>query len=142
LRNRNFVKPLDFSPAEIKFLLNLSANLKAAKYGGYKQPRLTGLPGVEFLHCLPAFHNRDTQVGEEMFEKYGLNGMEVTEEVFEYGADGTGGPIQVALMLSMMVTSLVGLKNGHKWEYIGKAAVDGIGGQRVDGTEYEAAVTN
>jgi ornithine carbamoyltransferase len=44
---------------------------------------LTGNPGVKFLHCLPAFHNRDTQVGEEMFEKYGLNGMEVTEDVFE-----------------------------------------------------------
>ena len=44
---------------------------------------LTGNPGVKFLHCLPAFHNRDTQVGEEMFEKYGLNGMEVIEDVFE-----------------------------------------------------------
>ncbi|MBK5108745.1 MAG: ornithine carbamoyltransferase subunit F, partial [Anaerolineales bacterium] len=44
---------------------------------------LTGNPGVKFLHCLPAFHNRDTKIGEEMYEKYGLNGMEVTEEVFE-----------------------------------------------------------
>ena len=35
------------------------------------------------MHCLPAFHNRDTEVGEEMYQKYGLNGMEVTEEVFE-----------------------------------------------------------
>jgi ornithine carbamoyltransferase len=35
------------------------------------------------MHCLPAFHNRDTEVGKEMYEKYGLNGMEVTEEVFE-----------------------------------------------------------
>jgi ornithine carbamoyltransferase len=42
LRNRNFVKLLDFTQAEIKFLLNLSADLKAAKYGGYEQPRLTG----------------------------------------------------------------------------------------------------
>jgi ornithine carbamoyltransferase len=44
---------------------------------------LTGNPDTKFLHCLPAFHNRDTEVGEEMFQKYGLNGMEVTEDVFE-----------------------------------------------------------
>jgi ornithine carbamoyltransferase len=44
---------------------------------------LSGNPDVKFMHCLPAFHNRDTEVGEEMYEKYGLNGMEVTEEVFE-----------------------------------------------------------
>jgi len=42
LRNRNFVKLLDFTPEEIKFLLKLSADLKAAKYGGYEQPNLTG----------------------------------------------------------------------------------------------------
>jgi NhaC family Na+:H+ antiporter len=46
--------------------------------------------------------------------------------VYLYGADGTAGPIQVALMLSMMVAGLVGLKNGHKWEDMGKAAVEGI----------------
>ena len=46
--------------------------------------------------------------------------------VYLFGADGTLGPIQVALMLSMMVAGLVGLKNGHKWEAMGKAAVDGI----------------
>jgi len=44
---------------------------------------LTGNPDVKFLHCLPAFHNRDTKVGEEIYQKYGLEGMEVTEEVFE-----------------------------------------------------------
>jgi len=44
---------------------------------------LTGNPDVKFMHCLPAFHNRDTEVGQEMYEKYGLDGMEVTEEVFE-----------------------------------------------------------
>ena len=43
----------------------------------------TGNPDVKFLHCLPAFHNRDTKVGEEIFNKYGLDGMEVTEDVFE-----------------------------------------------------------
>ena len=44
---------------------------------------LTGNPDVKFLHCLPAFHNRDTQVGEEIYQKFGLESMEVTEEVFE-----------------------------------------------------------
>lgn len=45
--------------------------------------RRTGNPKVKFLHCLPAFHNRETKVGQEMFETYGLDGMEVTDEVFE-----------------------------------------------------------
>ena len=40
-------------------------------------------PSVKFLHCLPAFHNRDTKVGEDIFNKFGLDGMEVTEDVFE-----------------------------------------------------------
>ena len=48
-----------------------------------KAMELTGNPDVRFLHCLPAFHNTDTKVGREMYEKYGLEGMEVTEEVFE-----------------------------------------------------------
>jgi ornithine carbamoyltransferase len=43
----------------------------------------TGNPGVKFLHCLPAFHNRETKVGEEIFRKFGLEAMEVTEDVFE-----------------------------------------------------------
>jgi ornithine carbamoyltransferase len=44
---------------------------------------LTGNPEVKFLHCLPAFHNRDTKIGQEIYEKFGLESMEVTEEVFE-----------------------------------------------------------
>lgn len=43
----------------------------------------TGNPDVRFLHCLPAFHNRETKTGEEIYRKYGLDGMEVTEDVFE-----------------------------------------------------------
>jgi len=43
----------------------------------------TGNPKVKFLHCLPAFHNRETTIGEEIFQKYGLNGMEVVDDVFE-----------------------------------------------------------
>ena len=44
---------------------------------------LTGDPDVKFMHCLPAFHNTDTQVGKEIFEKFGMTALEVTEEVFE-----------------------------------------------------------
>lgn len=44
---------------------------------------LNGNPKVKFLHCLPAFHNRETTVGEEIFQKFSLEAMEVTEEVFE-----------------------------------------------------------
>ena len=43
----------------------------------------TGNPHTKFLHCLPSFHNTDTEVGKEIYEKYGIDCMEVTEEVFE-----------------------------------------------------------
>lgn len=45
--------------------------------------KMTGNPDTKFLHCLPAFHNRETTVGEDIFKKFGLDGMEVTEDVFE-----------------------------------------------------------
>ncbi len=45
--------------------------------------KMTGNPKVKFMHCLPAFHNRETAVGEEVYQKFGLESMEVTEEVFE-----------------------------------------------------------
>lgn len=40
-------------------------------------------PNVKFMHCLPAFHNRETTVGEWIYQTFGLEGVEVTEEVFE-----------------------------------------------------------
>ncbi|NOH64659.1 ornithine carbamoyltransferase [Vibrio sp. RE88] len=43
----------------------------------------TGNPQVKFMHCLPAFHNDETTIGKEIAAKYGMNGLEVTEEVFE-----------------------------------------------------------
>jgi ornithine carbamoyltransferase len=43
----------------------------------------TGNPDVKFMHCLPAFHNTDTQVGKEIFDKFGMEALEVTEQVFE-----------------------------------------------------------
>ncbi|MGQ9676226.1 MAG: ornithine carbamoyltransferase [Chloroflexota bacterium] len=48
--------------------------------------KMTGNPNVKFMHCLPAFHNRETAIGEEIYQKFGLEAMEVTEEVFESGA--------------------------------------------------------
>ena len=43
----------------------------------------TGNPDVKFLHCLPAFHDRNTTVGEDIFAKTGMEGLEVTDDVFE-----------------------------------------------------------
>lgn len=43
----------------------------------------TGNPRARFMHCLPAFHNTETEVGREIAEKFGLTEMEVSEEVFE-----------------------------------------------------------
>ena len=40
-------------------------------------------PDCVFMHCLPAYHNTDTQVGKEVCKKYGIDSLEVTEEVFE-----------------------------------------------------------
>jgi len=59
----------------IKMLLPYQVNMEMVKK--------TGNPRVKFLHCLPSFHNTDTVVGKEIYEKYGLEAMEVTDEVFE-----------------------------------------------------------
>ena len=48
--------------------------------------RLTGNPDVKFLHCLPAFHDLETKVGQQIFEQFGLKEMEVSDEVFESSA--------------------------------------------------------
>ena len=45
--------------------------------------RATGNRNTKFMHCLPAFHNRETSVGEWIYQTFGLDGVEVTEEVFE-----------------------------------------------------------
>ena len=59
----------------VKLLLPYQVNADLVAKTGNKQ--------VKFMHCLPAFHDRHTKVGEEMFERFGLDGMEVTDEVFE-----------------------------------------------------------
>jgi ornithine carbamoyltransferase len=46
----------------------------------------TGNTGTAFLHCLPALHDRSTRLGERLFAQYGLDGLEVTDEVFESAA--------------------------------------------------------
>lgn len=46
----------------------------------------TGNPDVRFMHCLPAFHNRQTAVGEQIYTRFGLDGLEVTDDVFESAA--------------------------------------------------------
>ncbi|MFB6342411.1 ornithine carbamoyltransferase [Saccharicrinis sp. FJH62] len=46
----------------------------------------TGMENVKFLHCLPAFHNRETKTGEEIFQRFGMEALEVTDEVFESDA--------------------------------------------------------
>ena len=43
----------------------------------------TSNPKVKFLHCLPSFHNRDTVVGKEIYQKFGVDAMEASDEVFE-----------------------------------------------------------
>lgn len=68
-------EPKEVWDERIKLLKPYQVNKKAME--------LTGNPNVKFLHCLPAFHNRETKVGEDIYQKYGLDGMEVTEEVFE-----------------------------------------------------------
>jgi ornithine carbamoyltransferase len=45
--------------------------------------KATGNPDVKFMHCLPAFHDRHTKVGEDLFQKTGMEALEVTDEVFE-----------------------------------------------------------
>ncbi len=59
----------------IRLLLPYQVNMDMVKK--------TGNPKVKFLHCLPAFHNRNTIIGEEIYRKYGIEAMEVSDEVFE-----------------------------------------------------------
>ncbi len=68
-------EPEDVWPARIKLLKPYQVNKEVVK--------LTGNPNVKFLHCLPAFHNRDTVKGEEIYKKYKIDAMEVTDDVFE-----------------------------------------------------------
>ncbi len=68
-------EPAEVWAERIKLLSPYQINLDVVKK--------TGNPSVKFLHCLPAFHNRQTAIGEDIFQKYGLEAMEVTDDVFE-----------------------------------------------------------
>ncbi len=68
-------EPKEAWDERVRLLLPYQVNRKVLE--------LSGNPAVKFLHCLPAFHNRETRVGEEIYEQTGLDGLEVTEEVFE-----------------------------------------------------------
>src|SRR4051812_26537967 len=68
-------EPKEVWKERIGLLMPYQVNAKAME--------LTGNPDVKFMHCLPAFHNTDTQVGKELYEEYGLEALEVTDEVFE-----------------------------------------------------------
>jgi len=48
-----------------------------------KMMERTGNPKCKFMHCLPSYHNLETKAGRDVFEKFGLDGIEVTEDVFE-----------------------------------------------------------
>lgn len=68
-------EPAEVWEERIKLLKPYQINMDVIK--------ATENPKVKFLHCLPAFHNRETKVGEDIYQKFGLEGMEVTEDVFE-----------------------------------------------------------
>ena len=68
-------EPAEVWKERIDLLLPYQINAKAME--------LTKNPDCKFLHCLPAFHDRNTAVGEDIYQQYGLDALEVTNEVFE-----------------------------------------------------------
>ncbi|MEJ5303275.1 MAG: ornithine carbamoyltransferase [Bacteroidales bacterium] len=68
-------EPAEVWAERIKLLKPYQVNMEMVKK--------TGNPKVKFLHCLPSFHNRETTIGEEIYQKFGLEAMEVTDDVFE-----------------------------------------------------------
>ena len=58
----------------IRRLLPYQVNKRVMSFAG---------PDAVFMHCLPAFHDLDTKIGRQIYEKFGLEAMEVTDEVFE-----------------------------------------------------------
>ncbi len=68
-------EPAEVWKERIELLLPYQVNSKAME--------LTKNPHCKFLHCLPAFHDRNTTVGEDIYQQYGLDALEVTDEVFE-----------------------------------------------------------
>jgi ornithine carbamoyltransferase len=71
---------------------------------------LTGNPDVKFMHCLPSFHNTDTAVGRRVADEYGLEALEVTDDVFESPASLVFDEAENRLhtIKAMMIASLGG----------------------------------
>ncbi|MBU0765298.1 MAG: ornithine carbamoyltransferase [Bacteroidetes bacterium] len=68
-------EPVEVWAERIRLLKPYQVNRKAME--------LTRNSKVKFLHCLPSFHNRETTIGEDMYKKFGIESMEVSEDVFE-----------------------------------------------------------
>ncbi len=68
-------EPAEVWAERIKLLKPYQINMKVVK--------ATGNPNVKFMHCLPAFHNLETEVGRDIYKKFKIDAMEVTEDVFE-----------------------------------------------------------
>jgi ornithine carbamoyltransferase len=112
LHGRNLLKEIDLTAEEFIYLVDLAGTLRTEKRLGKREHQLagrnialifekastrtrsafevgaevmaaTGNPSVKFMHCLPALHNRETEVGQQIYERRGLAALEVTDEVFE-----------------------------------------------------------
>ena len=84
------VKGCDFLYTDVWVSMGEPAEVWAERIGLLKPYQVnaalmkaTGNPACKFMHCLPAYHNLETQVGRDVHEKFGLDGIEVTEDVFE-----------------------------------------------------------
>jgi ornithine carbamoyltransferase len=84
------VKGCDFLYTDVWVSMGESSELWEKRIGqmlpyqvNSKLMALTQNPNVKFMHCLPALHNTETTLGQTIYEKYGLNGLEVTDGVFE-----------------------------------------------------------
>ena len=84
------VKDVDFVYTDVWVSMGEADSIWAERIGLLKPYQvnrqvleMSGNKNVKFMHCLPAFHNRETKIGDEVFHKYGLEAMEVTDEVFE-----------------------------------------------------------
>ena len=84
------VKGCDFLYTDVWVSMGESPDLWAERIKAMMPYRVTsqlmaatGNPNTKFMHCLPSLHNKDTELGKQLYEKYGLDGAEVTDEVFE-----------------------------------------------------------
>ena len=96
-------EPTESWAERIKLLLPYQVNVNLMK--------ATNNPDVHFLHCLPALHNTDTDVGAELSKLYGVDALEVTEEVFESKASIVFDQAENRLhtIKSIMVATLAGV---------------------------------